>query len=657
MQCPRCKESVFNDNILCPHCGYDLRIIRSIDSIKDELQRVKNDSQALTDKVVGLQKQVEGFELLVSEPQEMFEEEPAGMEEHDHISQPQEPLRNETTQEKATLPETPPPFFGLFENSTRIIDGYHLSEIKVGQKWLLIAGVVTTVLAFGWFLKYSFDQNWVGPAGRIAMAYLGGMAFLGGGEFFRRKNFDIFGLYLIGGGIATLYFSTFAAFQIYHLLPQAPAFFIMILVTALAGALSLVYDTKWLAVLGLIGGFLTPVILSTGHDNQIALMTYMTILNAGILTIAFYKQWQLLNYLGFLFTWTLFTGWYVRYYQDYKFWLAFVYLNIFFLTYDLVPFVYYITKEHKKRLLGIGMIIMNSFIAFGYAFAMIKARYAVEFVSLVTLTYAAILLYMSRFIYSRNREHIESFIMLLAMAMVFLFITIPILFSTKWVTFFWMIQAACILWAALRLQNQWLYRGSAAILLFTIFKLFLYDYEHIFHIHLERLPFFHGFFHLATERLITEASVILSMFLSCRMVTRLRQAMRLIPTYDNDPAFFWTAFSIILFAILHIEVSAFFSTYMPQARFASISVLWTLFSIALIVIGFIKNKAVVRHSAIALFSLTMIKVFFVDMTHITTPWRIISFMALGIMLIGASYLYYRFKDRIVSPDQNEGAAR
>lgn len=657
MQCPRCKEFVLKDYSVCPHCGYDLRMIRSIDTIKDELQRVKKDSLALTDKVEGLQKQMEGFELLVTEPREIFDEKPADIEKHDQVLQPQEPLKTRHIQEDATLPEPPQPSSGLFENRARIKDGYQISEIKLGQKWLLIAGVVTTVLAFGWFLKYSFDQNWVGPAGRVAMAYLGGMAFLGGGEFFRRKNFDIFGLYLIGGGIATFYFSTFAAFQIYHLLPQTPAFFIMILVTALAGALSLAYDTKWLAVLGLIGGFFTPVILSTGHDNQIALMTYMTILNAGIFSIAFYKQWQLLNYLGFLFTWALFTGWYDRFYQDYKFWLTFVYLNIFFLTYALLPFVYHITKEHKKRLLGIGMIIMNSFIAFGYSYAMIKGRYAVEFVSLVTLTYAAILLYMARFIYIRNREHIESFIMLLAMAMVFLFITIPILFSTKWVTFFWMIQAACILWAALRLQNQWLYKGSAAILLFTVFKLFFYDYEYIFHIHLDRLPFFHGFHHLMAERLITEASVILSMFLSCRMITRLRQAMHLISTYDKDPALFWTAFSIILFAILNIEVSAFFSTYMPQARFASISVLWTLFSIVLIVIGFIKNKSVVRHSAIALFSLTMIKVFFVDMTHITTPWRIISFMALGIVLIGTSYLYYRFKDRIVLPDQDEEAGR
>jgi uncharacterized membrane protein len=73
------------------------------------------------------------------------------------------------------------------------------------------------------------------------------------GEWSRRRQATTFGLYLIGGGIATLYLSTFAAYQIYGLLGQVPAFGFMVLVTILAGLLALLYDTKWLAVLGLVG--------------------------------------------------------------------------------------------------------------------------------------------------------------------------------------------------------------------------------------------------------------------------------------------------------------------------------------------------------------------------------------------------------------------
>ena len=193
-------------------------------------------------------------------------------------------------------------------------------EISVGQKWLLIVGIVTMVFGVGYFLKYSFERGWIGPAGRVVLAYIWGIVFMVAGSQFRKKSFEAFGLSLIGGGIATLYFATFAAFQIYHLFTHAPSFLIMIIITALASVLSIIYDTKWLAILGLIGGFLTPVMLSTGQDNQIVLMTYMTILNLGLLGIAFYKRWDILNILGFGFTYLLYTGWAMKHYTELRFW-------------------------------------------------------------------------------------------------------------------------------------------------------------------------------------------------------------------------------------------------------------------------------------------------------------------------------------------------
>src|SRR5207302_7359592 len=127
---------------------------------------------------------------------------------------------------------------------------------------------------------------------RIILGYLAAVAFVGAGEVFRRRSGTaVFGLYLTGGGLATLYLTTYAAFQLYDLLSQAVAFGLLVLVTILACLLALVYDTQWLAVLGLIGGFLTPVILSTGQGAQVVLMSYMVLLNAGILAIAAYKRW------------------------------------------------------------------------------------------------------------------------------------------------------------------------------------------------------------------------------------------------------------------------------------------------------------------------------------------------------------------------------
>ncbi|MDY6972767.1 MAG: DUF2339 domain-containing protein, partial [Thermodesulfobacteriota bacterium] len=422
------------------------------------------------------------------------------------------------------------------------------------------------------------------------------------------------------------------------------------LVTALAGVLSLIYDTKWLAVLGLVGGFVTPVILSTGKDNQVALMTYMMILNSGILSIAFFKQWRLLNYLGFLLTWLLFTGWYANHYVEQKFWKTTVFLNIFFLTYAFVPFVYHLLKEHGKQLRGIELTMPNAFIAFGYSFAMIKGHYSVEFVSIVTLIYAAIFLWMARFIFERDHEQLGAFVMMIAKATLFLVLTVPILFSKHWITFFWAIQALALLWSSLKLQNQWLYGSFAILLVLSILKFLFYDYSEIFRLQLPDIYYRSGYTRLFLERFITSASVLASVFLSL-VLKKSKVDMGF--SRDKDRAVLWGVLIVMLFLVLNIEIKAFFHDYASQAGFAAISVLWAAFSIVLMMFGFLKTRSSLRICAIGIFGVTLIKVFFVDMANVSTPYRVVSFMILGLMLIAASYLYHRFKDRILAPSLKE----
>ena len=648
MQCPKCQTLIPERAATCPTCGYDIALYRSFLEMKQNAATLKNDAFALFKQFDLLQQRFTLFEALLTGAQKTG----AISFDIDEIAVTPEkqptPKVSEKPAPKATIslheprPASAPP-------SAKTPQEKQQSEITFGQKWLLIAGVIITVLGVGWFLKYSFDQNWIGPAGRVALAYLGGIVFLVGGELFRRKDFDIFGLYLIGGGIAILYFATFAAFQIYHLLPQSLAFLVMIFITALAGILALVYNTKWLAVLGLIGGFLTPVILSTGQDNQFVLMSYMTILNAGILTLAFFKQWRLLNYLGFFFTWLLFTGWMFTHYTESKFWMTFTFLNIFFLIYAVTPFAYHLVKGHGKRLSGLRLIVPNSFIGLGYSYVLIEQRFRVEYVSIVTLVYAAIFLWMAQVIYRRNREQIGAFVMLLAEAMIFLVITIPLLFSQHWITVFWAIQATVLLWAAVKLDNKWLYGSFSVLLAITLAKFFWYDYPEVFNLRLPSMYFGPSYMHHLLERFITSGAVLAALLLSALMVTRSRN--RKSAFLQIMLPLLWGGFIIVLFLVLNVETAAYFHDYGSQARFAAISVLWTLFSLLLMIFGFSFNLSVLRKAAIALFAVTMLKVFLLDMANVSTPYRVVSFLVLGLMLIGASYLYHRFKERILPPEE------
>ena len=117
-------------------------------------------------------------------------------------------------------------------------------ELRLGEQWLLVVGIVLTAVGVAFFLKYAFDENWIPPVGRVALAYAGGLAFLGIGEWFRRGRLRTFGLCLIGGGIAVFYVAGYAAFQVYHVFEPSVALAAMVLVTVFAGLLSVLNDAK-----------------------------------------------------------------------------------------------------------------------------------------------------------------------------------------------------------------------------------------------------------------------------------------------------------------------------------------------------------------------------------------------------------------------------
>ena len=119
----------------------------------------------------------------------------------------------------------------------------------------------------------------------------------------------IYALSVQGGGIGVLYLTIYASFGLYHLLPAALAFALLIGVTAAAGVLAVLQDARSLAVLGTLGGFLAPVLVSTGSGNHVALFGYYALLNVAIVGIAWFKAWRVLNVLGFVFTFGVGTLW------------------------------------------------------------------------------------------------------------------------------------------------------------------------------------------------------------------------------------------------------------------------------------------------------------------------------------------------------------
>lgn len=672
MRCPRCGDWLLLSQTVCGKCGSDLTAFHQIDAIRGYLTRTSEDFQAIARRLQSLQESLASFASAlaanvaapaketprpreetpaeVSSIADLVKEIPApAAQEPPPAPQPRRPdaaaeafkrMRSESVGHAVS---TPPPFFD------------RAAEVRLGQKWLLIIGIIVMVLGVGYFLKYAFDQNWIGPVGRVAMAYAGGAACLAIGEHFRRKGLAAFGLYLVGGGIAVLYFSGYAAFQVYHLIGQPTAFGLMVAVTALAGLLALAHDVMWLAVLGIIGGFLTPVILSTKQDNQIALMTYMTILNGGILWIAAFKRWGLLNGLGFAFTWLLFLVWYGAHYEPVKFIRTTVFLNIFFAAYAIVPFAYYFVPRDQSQRPGFAITFLNMLIAFGVSYAMIREYASTQAVSMVSLAYGTLYFAMAVYLRRRNPQSLDAFVMLVAMAVLFFVITVPLYFSRHWITVCWAVQAAVLLWAAVRIVDERLFLGGIFLLFITLCKFALHDLINIFHLDPSVMAFTAGFAPAFAERWLTSLTVLAATFAGATVLGYSAAQQKLSAARDARNLLL-AIFGIVTFTVLNMEVAGYFYDYARPARFAAISVLWALFALALMILGFARSAATLRRCSLVLFAVTLLKVFLWDMAHVSTPYRIISFLVVGILLIGASYLYHRFRIRIIPASATDSPA-
>lgn len=179
-------------------------------------------------------------------------------------------------------------------------------ESQMGLTWVNRIGAVTLILAVGFVFKYAADNGWIGPWARVLAGMVAGGIACGSAELLVRRGHRVVAQGVAGLGIAVFYLSLFAAFQIFELLPQLAVFGWMAGVTVLGGVLALRYKGQALAVLAATGGFLTPVMLSTGENRPWELNAYLLVLAAGSIFLAVRQRWLGLAWMAYLGTQTLY---------------------------------------------------------------------------------------------------------------------------------------------------------------------------------------------------------------------------------------------------------------------------------------------------------------------------------------------------------------
>ena len=263
-------------------------------------------------------------------------------------------------------------------------------EFAIASNWLLRVGVLILVMGGFFFLKYAIEAQMIDKVTQTLLAAAAGLAMLVAGTQMLGRKYHLFGQGLIGGGIAMLYGSIFAAATLYHLIGPAPAFALMFLVTCIAGWIAVRFNSLLVAVLGILGGYGTPIMLQTGVENYVVLYSYLLILGVGVLGISYKKNWHLLNYLSFIGAYgLLFTSMSEWHYNKSHFWEVMPFLIAFFVLYSTITFLFNLMNRRKSTLLEVLGLLVNAGVFFVASYALVTDAYPGKWVAAVSLALAA----------------------------------------------------------------------------------------------------------------------------------------------------------------------------------------------------------------------------------------------------------------------------
>ncbi len=202
-------------------------------------------------------------------------------------------------------------------------------ETRIGSRWLLYIGVIAIIVGIAYFEKLAIENHWVSETTRVIQGAVVGMILVVAGLRFVRAGYRVYGQVVSGCGVAVLYVSTYAAFNLFHLISQPVAFVLMSGVTLLAAWLADRQQSQGLALVAVGGGFATPFLLPGPTDAQIALFGYETILIAGTMLLSRRRDWPTLNVVSYGFTVLTFGTWAARFYDSSKYIPTELFLTVF----------------------------------------------------------------------------------------------------------------------------------------------------------------------------------------------------------------------------------------------------------------------------------------------------------------------------------------
>lgn len=334
--------------------------------------------------------------------------------------------------------------------------------LVAAKSWLfggnLVAklGLLILFIGVSFLLKYTAARVTLPIEFRLAGIVLADLALLLWGWRIRLSRPAI-SLPVQGAALAVLMLVTFGAFRLYHLIPGALAFALLLVLTVFTCVLAVLQNAMWLAIFGIVGGFAAPILASSGGGSHIGLFSYYALLNAGVLGLALMRSWRPLNLLGFAFTFAIATSWGVLRYEPDNYLSVQLFLLLFFAFYVTIPLAYARQQAVKLKNYADGTLVFGTpMLGFGLQFSLVRGY---EF----GVAYSALALGLFYIALATALRRRDKFALLgdafLALGVVFGTLAIPFALDGRWTSAAWALEGAGIVWIGLRQKQKlaWLF--------------------------------------------------------------------------------------------------------------------------------------------------------------------------------------------------------
>ena len=368
----------------------------------------------------------------------------------------------------------PPP---VFHPAPPVRESAFDAAFAAARTWLLGGNTIVRAGLVILFIGLSFLARWAAQHDlfpvelRLALVTLVGVALLGFG-YSRRESRPAFALALQGTGIAAIYLALFAGARLFHVIPPLAAFGLMVVVCALGCALAILQNAQTLALASFVGGFAVPILLSDGSGNSLILFSYYAVLNLAVLAIADFRAWRLVNLVGFFATFGVATAWGALSYKPAEYAMAQPFLIGFVLNYIIAALLY--ARNTAGRLTSFvdsTLLFGPALVGFGLQVGLVRHMEMGSAYSALGFgaAYLALVFFARRKGYGQNPLLAEC---LLAIALGFLTLAIPLALGAKWTSSAWALEGAGAFWVGSR-QARWMPRAFGLVLMVVAAMVFL----------------------------------------------------------------------------------------------------------------------------------------------------------------------------------------